>query len=335
MPSPDRTPLTHAAVLGTFGDRPFTIRQAEAAGIGRSRIRAAVRAGRIIRARAGVFVAGIDSSDPLGEIRGALAAFPQAVAGYSSALAVHGLPLPFPEHRDVHLIMSHGRYRRDGSIHVHGSPLTASDITEVAGIRVTSLARTVIDVARTSPLHRSLIPIDAVMRRWCADEAQPGTDVRRVVSDVGVREKARARLIAALKDQTGWQGVRRAGEAIELGDPASESPLESISRGRLHEFAVPRPVCGMPVRGIDGLLYWADMGWEEQRVLGECDGMLKYTDADVLRQEKRRQEALEQAGWTVVRWTWDDIVSHPKQVVARVNRALHESRSHTQTIIPC
>ena len=42
-------------------------------------------------------------------------------------------------------------------------------------------------------------------------------------------------------------------------------------------------------------------------MVGEADGLLKYTSPDVLRAEKQRQERLERAGFRVVRWGWDDV----------------------------
>lgn len=325
MASPDRSHLTVAALHAVFGERPFTIPRAEEAGIGRGRIRAALDRGRVTRIRPGIFTTSSESSQ-ICAIRAALAAYPESVAAYSSALVIHGLPVPYPTDSDVHLILPRGRYRREGHVHFHGSPLKAADIARIDGDPVTSLVRTVIDSARVCSLPRALIPLDAVMRRWCAESMQPNANLRYHVHDEAAREQARARLIAALKDQRGWQGIRAAASAIESADPASESPLESLSRGGLEQFAVPRPACGIPVLGANGVTYWADLGWPTFGVLGECDGLVKYGDQQSLRGEKLRQEALEQNGWIVVRWTWDEMVGDPKKVAARIQRALRRGR---------
>lgn len=55
-----------------------------------------------------------------------------------------------------------------------------------------------------------------------------------------------------------------------------------------------------------------------------ADGRLKYT-ADRLWQDKRRQELIERAGYRVVRVTWDDVVNHPAETMARVAAALRSS----------
>lgn len=46
-------------------------------------------------------------------------------------------------------------------------------------------------------------------------------------------------------------------------------------------------------------------------MIGEADGLAKYTDADVLRREKLREEELARMGFTVVRWTWRDAYHRP------------------------
>lgn len=76
-----------------------------------------------------------------------------------------------------------------------------------------------------------------------------------------------------------------------------------------------------------------DLGWRAERVIVECDGMLKFTAptrsalhrGNVLTREKRRQESLERAGYIVVRVTWDDVLRDPEQTVARVRAALERS----------
>lgn len=54
------------------------------------------------------------------------------------------------------------------------------------------------------------------------------------------------------------------------------------------------------------------------RVIGECDGAVKYAETDSLWKERKRQADLEAAGYIVVRWTWEEIVYHPHAVLARI-----------------
>ncbi|HEU5033828.1 MAG TPA: DUF559 domain-containing protein, partial [Mycobacteriales bacterium] len=68
--------------------------------------------------------------------------------------------------------------------------------------------------------------------------------------------------------------------------------------------------------------YRVDFLWDG--VVGEADGAKKYDGSNPgsLLAEKRRQESLEEMGFIVVRWSWDDIVHRPELTAARIRRAL-------------
>ena len=73
----------------------------------------------------------------------------------------------------------------------------------------------------------------------------------------------------------------------------------------------------------------SDFGWREQRTLGEFDGRSKYgrlllrpgqTPEQALFEEKRREDALRDLGWEMVRWIWADLFA-PAQLLDRLARA--------------
>jgi hypothetical protein len=69
---------------------------------------------------------------------------------------------------------------------------------------------------------------------------------------------------------------------------------------------------GAPVRR-QRFIGRVDFGWPELGTVGEFDGLVKYgrvpgsDPADVLVEEKRREDALRAEGLAVVRWTWIDL----------------------------
>jgi very-short-patch-repair endonuclease len=71
--------------------------------------------------------------------------------------------------------------------------------------------------------------------------------------------------------------------------------------------------------------FWADLGWPEWRVVIEYDGRAKYTAggsaANALMSEKRRHDAIVEAGWRVLRLTGEDL-RQPDLTIRRVLRAL-------------
>jgi hypothetical protein len=115
-----------------------------------------------------------------------------------------------------------------------------------------------------------------------------------------------------------WPGTVVVRGALELVDPASESPYESRSRGWMYEARLPTPRTAYEVQGASGAWYVSEFAWEQERVLGEVDGIEKYgrTGDEVsaaVRAERIRQADLEDAGWTFARWT----TSERRDVVLR------------------
>jgi hypothetical protein len=170
------------------------------------------------------------------------------------------------------------------------------------GLRVTSVARTVVDLARTEPLPSAVAAADHALRHgWCtrADVLEEAAAVPR-----RVRGRPAASLVA------------------RLADPLSMSVGESLSRTQMFLLDLPRPRLQVPHADEDGLIGVVDFDWGG--VVGEFDGRVKYRippDVDrrqagrVLWQEKRREDRLRRRA-AVARWVWDDALV--RQRLARV-----------------
>lgn len=231
-----------------------------------------------------------------------------AVVSHMSAAVLHGLPLWNAELARVHLIRDRANGGHvDDLVHLHVMPLGLGDVTEIDGIAVTSLARTVCDLARTLSTFKA-VPIgdDALARGLYPAEL---TDVL-----------ARCR---------GWRGVVRARRTVDFLDARSESPGESCSRVVLHEQGLPKP--DLQVKVYDDRGYFiarSDFGWIERRTLGEFDGQGKYgalrrpdqTADDVVLDEKAREDRLRDHGWQIARWDWP-VLRTPIELRKRVERA--------------
>ena len=116
---------------------------------------------------------------------------------------------------------------------------------------------------------------------------------------------------------------------MALLDARSESPWESCSRVTLHQLGLAPTSLQHEVRDADGrLVARADFGWEEHRTLGEFDGLVKYgkllrpgqSPSDAVVEEKRREDAVRDLDWQVVRWVRDDL-RRPEELRARLLRA--------------
>jgi len=160
----------------------------------------------------------------------------------------------------------------------------------------TSLERTLIDVAATVPLFRSLPMLDAALR---------------------AKMTSTERLAQHLEGRSALRAPARVMRAVLAADGKSENAGESLSRARMIEcgFAVPVLQKKLPVR--EGPTPRVDYFWPDVDLIGEFDGFIKYgraggeVDADALWKEKRREDALRAVGHGMVRWVWDEAWNAP------------------------
>jgi len=173
----------------------------------------------------------------------------------------------------------------------HRGVLPPETTTEINGLPVTTLAQTVVDCART---------LSAIPALVVADEALRAGLVRDDACD--------------LLDACRGRGVRRAQAVLRYGDGGAESPWETATRAVLLRGGLPVPTTQVRVVTRLGPV-WADMAIPEWRLLVEFDGRSKYTDSDVLFDEKRRGDALAEHG-SLLRVTAPDH-HNPHTIVTR------------------
>ena len=230
-----------------------------------------------------------------------------AAISHMSAAVLHLLPIWNYQLRKVHLTRNQsggGKVRR--YVHLHVAPLADKDICEIDGHRVTTLARTVLDLLRTLSVEHSVPIGDAALRL--------GLTVEELAEVAG-------RCI-------GWRGIVQARRAMNFLDARSESVGESYSRVILDRIGIPAPIPQYEVWSHGVLVGRADFCWKELRTLGEFDGMQKYgsllkpgqTAAEAVFEEKRREDALRDLGWQIVRWIWEDL-DRPVELRRRLERA--------------
>ena len=261
------------------------------------------------------------------QVLAATRSLPNSVVSHASALVCHGLPLPGRPGTppSPHLTIPTSRWRTGPTARVHISPLGVEDVMTLDGLPITTVARTAVDVARRSSIFDAQMVVDAAARLLMGTPGTPSLaapDLRARVHDEVEREAAAHKLRDVVSRQVGWPGIRRARQAVDWAEPASESPAESWSRVRFILWNLPTPLCGAPVTVADGTTYWADFLWPEHGVIGECDGASKYVDPDVLLQEKRRQIALERAGYTVIRWLPAEVLTGGSDLRRHLHDAL-------------
>ena len=101
------------------------------------------------------------------------------------------------------------------------------------------------------------------------------------------------------------------------GAPPTESELETRMLQLLRRVDVPEPVRQYPV-GRARL----DFAFREVGLAIECDGRAIHESADALLSDRHRQNGLvTQGSWTVLRYTWHDVLDHPLDTARNVAEA--------------
>jgi hypothetical protein len=232
----------------------------------------------------------------------------EVVLSHHSAARLWGLPLiDWPA--TVHITEPlDSRRRSKNGVVVHRRQLRESDRSERSGVRVTSLLRTLVDLACDAAFRDAVAAIDAA--RFRHGEACGPQVLAEALEMFGLRNSSRGR------------------RAIAFSTDAAMSPLESFSRVVIAELGFPEPVLQQVFRTPAGRRL-ADFWWPAERVIGECDGQTKYQEmqfthgrsaADVVWAEKLRENELSDTGARVARWSWVDC-AQPSRLAVRLRAA--------------
>jgi very-short-patch-repair endonuclease len=279
----------------------------DALGVSRRKFHALLDDGTLVRLRRGVIAGECLIERSLSDRRLAhmvalqvlLLTFDECVASHESAAIVRDLPLlNIPPY--VVGTRQSGAWRGGPTSRVRTAPLPNHHVTMTAGLRCTTTARTVVDIARSGPFRDGVVVGDAALRSGCDP----------------------ALLRQVLDECADWADVGKARRAVRFLDARSESALESVSRAIIHERDLPPPELQVEFDVGPGTTYRVDFFWRAQQVVGEADGLVKYDDPDVLKAEKVRQERLERRGLRIVRWTWREMLVDTDETVARIRAAL-------------
>lgn len=164
--------------------------------------------------------------------------------------------------------------------------VAADEVTTVDGIRVTTPARTALDIARRYRLEPAVAAVDALARATRLDMA----DVERLA-----------------QKYYGRRGIRKARRVIDLADPGAESPKETWLRLLFIKAGFPRPTTQIPVHNEYGALVAVlDMGWENVKIAAEYEGEHHWMDRHRFNADIHRAENVNDRGWIHLRVTVQD-----------------------------
>lgn len=265
--------------------------------------RAAAR-GELVRIRRGVYVrteewAALDPRQRYILVcRGfALSRASRPVLSHASAGAMWRLPHLGRQPSEVHIVTdSPAAPRGLAGARSHLEPIEPIDVVMLDGVLVTSLARTVVDLAAAGDVINGVAAVDHVL--YVDRRSGPRTSVTR------------QELYEVLDRLGPVRGRVRAKARIEFAATGAATLAETASRVTMAHVGAPPPLLQHPFVGEHGN-YETDFYFEEQDAIGETDGRIKYLDAryrsgrsaeHVVYDEKIREDDLRRIVRAFGRW---------------------------------
>jgi very-short-patch-repair endonuclease len=239
-----------------------------------------------------------------------LAYGPDAVLSHQSAAVLWELRRR--RRGPIHVTAARGRQgiRRREGIWVHRCKLRPEEATAYAGMPVTTVARTLFDLAEVTPYEK--------LRR--AAEAADRRNLLRLRELESICELGRGR--RALRP------MRRL--AAELGAPAEgRSPLEICFAEFLHEYRLPAPAQNVLVLGHE-----VDALWPAAKLVVELDSWEHHGDRAAFERDRARDLELMIAGYRTIRITHRRLDSEARQVAAEIRALLALTTRATSEAAP-
>lgn len=268
-------------------------RQLQAVGYARKTIAAEAGRGRLRPLHRGTYAVGHEALTWEGHCVAAVLANAPSVASHWSAGWVWGLLRTRPSGRFQ--VTATTRRHRKRDFHVHFAALADEDATVLAGIPVTSLARTVLDMAALDPART---PADL---KRCEDGEHR--------LDLGEFE-------ALLARSAGHRGHAALAAAVALYRPdptVTRSGLERRFRELVREAGLPVPSMNFVIAG-----YELDCWWEGARPAVELDTFGTHGSRLSFEQDRLRARRLGLLGITLERITDRQLAAEPEEVLRMV-----------------
>lgn len=266
-----------------------------------SELRSAVKSAQLQRISRGIYA---DSTDLFAEQRHRLTTralaqnSPALLVSHISALLLHGVAVWGAPLKKVHFIRC-GNNGAGQSAHriVHSAAVSDDEIVVRDGIKMTSVARSLIDFARSAPAASAVIALDSALHQKLVTSEQ---------------------LVLAYRRIHRHRGAPAARRALLAADGRSESVGETRTRLAFTVMGLPSPDLQVSIYDEAGKFVGrTDFGFSGMAILVEFDGVVKYSAVDrdprqSVIAEKVREDALRQLGYVVVRLVWTELADLPK-----------------------
>ena len=220
-------------------------------------------------------------------------------AGEGSAVSNHaagwllGLLGRFPDFIDVISLRGTGRGRR--GLRVHRRSLAAVDVTHCRGIPSTNATRTIVDLAST-------LDVNAL------ESALLLASSRGLINDQRLTQLAIA--------HHGRPGAPKLRAVLGMGTPRVRSGVEVRYLQICRTAGLQEPLVNQEIV-VGNRTFEVDFHWPDLRIVVEVDGYAFHGGRSRANEDRDREQCLTIGGWSVHRFTRDQIVDDPAQVARR------------------
>jgi very-short-patch-repair endonuclease len=218
-----------------------------------------------------------------------LACGDDAVLSHRDAGAAHGIR---PCNRRVFEVTVPRKQRPRPGIQLHFARLPGDEITTVRGIPVTTVIRTILDLAAVHPRREVEMAIREaeVARRW--------------------DRLSLPQLVARHPGHKGIGSIRAILRSLEAGEEISKEEIVSLFLGLLDGARLPRPLLNRWIEGHE-----CDCTWPDRRLMVELDGYAVHGTRRNFETDRERDRVLQARGWRIIRVTWRQLCDQPDAVV--------------------
>ncbi|MGW0161266.1 type IV toxin-antitoxin system AbiEi family antitoxin domain-containing protein [Mycobacterium sp. NPDC003323] len=274
-------------------DGVITLTQARALGLSPDAVRRRVRSGLWRRCAPGVYFVDDRPFGDAARVRAAVWSYGHTACASGLAAAWwHGLTRFAPKVVEVTLARN-GYGRARPGCRPRRRDLDSRDVIELRGLRVTDLCLTAVEAAARRGGGPKIM-----------DSALQTSTTLPDLWDAHMRNKGRY----------GSPAARRLLRAAASG---AQSEAERLLIKLLEEHGITGWVANYRVGP-----YKVDVAFPGLMVAIEADGWAFHSDPDKFVKDRRRQNYLVLNGWTVLRFTWLDLVEYPERVIAVILAAI-------------
>jgi very-short-patch-repair endonuclease len=275
-------------------------------GLSERMVRSRLSTGRWIRLQPGVYaVAGTPETSDRAVLAACLSAGRIVAASHRTAASRWGLTKLEP--REPEISVDRERGVRLAGVMLHRSrDLTSDHITAVGCLPVTTPARTLVDLGQVAPWYHVKDFLEHLISR-------------RVLS---VNQAHAALELHSRRGRNGCGALRRVLDERALLDRPTDSILESAFADLAVAYALPRASFQHWVVTAEGKDRYIDFAYPELLIAIEVDGFEHHATVAGFTEDRVRGNELVLLGWTVLHFTWPQVVHQPALVASVIAQAL-------------